>query len=131
MGKGRGMKLEELVPPLNLCKLSPKGEFEDSALIWLNGEVIIRFIDIQNTIPPSIQKNIYPAPTLREIMKNIRSDEQFFCSFYDGEGDADKQSWSIGDGELDFFVRNGFEGKNPEELALKWWLKLKGIEYEK
>lgn len=29
------MKLEELVPPLELCKLIPEGEFEDSALMWV------------------------------------------------------------------------------------------------
>ena len=27
-------KLENLVPPLNLCKLIPQGEFADSAFVW-------------------------------------------------------------------------------------------------
>ena len=27
-------KLESIVPPLELCKQIPAGEFEDSALVW-------------------------------------------------------------------------------------------------
>lgn len=64
-------KLEELVPPWELCKLIPEGEFEDSALIWINGNVIVRVADIPNTFPPSMRKNIFPAPTLEEIMKEL------------------------------------------------------------
>ena len=32
-------KLESIVPPLELCKQIPAGEFEDSALVWLKNEV--------------------------------------------------------------------------------------------
>ena len=28
-------KLEDIVPPLELCKLIPAGEFEDSVLVWV------------------------------------------------------------------------------------------------
>ena len=128
--------LKKLVPPPKLCKLIPVGEFEDCALSYLvttnTSDEYYEIIDsrLKNEWTKEKGYECYPAPTLREIMKNTRSYKQLFCSFYDGDGDEDEQEWSIGDGEHDFFVVNGFEGKNPEELALKWWLKSRGIEYE-
>lgn len=116
------MNLKDLVPPLELCKKIPVGEFEDSALIWINGNINTRFADVKNTIPPSIQKNIYPAPTLKEILRATQpGDTGVFCS-HEGDG-----NWSIGDCECDLYVKNGYEGENPEELALRWWFEQKGL----
>ena len=95
-------KLAYLVPPLNLCKLIPEGEFEDSLCIWVNGlnskpKVILRPWD-KKTIAA-------PAPTLEEILYNMPP----ICRFRPLE-------W-----------RNE---KNIAEKILKVWLKLRGIDYE-
>lgn len=45
------MKLEELVPPLELCKLIPEGEFEDSALMWVE--------DVHPTLTPFVEPRRY------------------------------------------------------------------------
>ena len=130
------MKLEELVPPLELCKLIPKGEFEDCAFLWeavvdMNtGETVNT-----HTVPrPSrtgcnpfvyheIAKefHLYPAPTLEEILQEL-----FFIShgvdlacFWDG-------GWHVKTTEGE-----KFSGISPVCGALKLWLELKGIEYEK
>lgn len=121
------MNLKDLVPPLELCKLIPDGEFEDSVFVYVpyaNGNDFKLF---RRTYQLEASHNgILPAPTLKEILRATSPGETgVFCS-HEGDG-----SWSIGDCEQDLYVRNGYEGKNPELLALRWWLKQKGIEDEK
>ena len=93
------MNLQDLVPPLALCKLIPKGEFEDSALLWFSNyhfggwhiekrELAVAFTD---------NGELYPAPTLQEI--------------YDSKE-----------------YRYIYEKPMDIEIAMKFWLKLKGIE---
>ena len=111
------MNFQDLVPPLDLCKKIPAGEFEDSAFVWMNGCLSARFADIFNTFPPSIVKTISPAPTVQEIMEKL--------------------PWArlTHKGNIFYFevrkMQGGFAGGyNPAELALQVWLKLKGIENE-
>ena len=58
--------LEELVPPMELCRKIPEGCFADSALVWRwngnNGAVFER---------DGFPQEKYPAPTLQEIMKEL------------------------------------------------------------
>lgn len=160
-------KLEELVPPLNLCKLIPQGEFEDSAFVWREDWCINDTNDdathllawkvekrgcfwvfplkpttdevwaIRNQVFPAAPifvHNFYTAPTLQEIMFNTPHSggcEPLFCARHADAGEECDEGWSIGDSEGDLYVKNGFEGRNPAEVALKWWLKKKGIEDEK
>ncbi len=35
--------IESIVPPVELCKLIPEGEFEDSALVWVYDD-LVRFL---------------------------------------------------------------------------------------
>ena len=58
------MKLEDLVPSYTLCKMIPRGEFRDSALVWYvrSKKVVARNPDIVNCIP---------APTLVEILQKL------------------------------------------------------------
>ena len=141
------MKLEELVPPIDLCKLIPKGEFEDSAFIW-DKTTSVGFWDGEDKdgnhiggfgkIPhkkyrlrqnysdrcrkhlkdQDIQLDIFPAPTLEEILQEL-----FFIShgfdlacFWDG-------GWHVKTNEGE-----KFSGISPVCGALKLWLELKGIE---
>lgn len=59
------MNLEDLVPSYDLCKMIPRGEFSDSAFVWLKRRrkhVAIR--------KPYMAQSI-PAPTLAEILEKL------------------------------------------------------------
>lgn len=118
--------LEKLVPPLELCKLIPEGEFEDSAFVWVvNGDYQPKFQIVDKRKYPFIPEagaTLYPAPTLKEILSAIPPGEVGVFCCYLGDGD-----WSIGDNEHDLYVKNGYEGKSPEASALKWWLNNRGV----
>lgn len=72
--------LKSIVPPLELCKRIPAGEFEDSALVWdIHGKFdkwhvekrvkrSVRFGDYGVTSPPHAD---IPAPTLEEVLEAI------------------------------------------------------------
>lgn len=82
--------IESIVPPLELCKRIPAGEFEDSALVWVYDDVV-GFLcrtsgceqihkkewQLEHNHPRKIairRKSghaIYPAPTLEEILREI------------------------------------------------------------
>lgn len=140
-------KLEELVPPLELCKMIPEGEFEDSAFIW-DQTTSVGFWDGEDKdgnhiggfgkIPhkkyrlrqnysdrcrkhlkdQDIELDIFPAPTYEEILKVLN--EQFDPKIY---------LQIVFDWVIDIVCKNT---KTPQHiLALMIWLKLKGIEYEK
>jgi hypothetical protein len=117
--------LKDLVPPLELCKLIPAGEFEDSALAWIdfrdvypeenaNPSVVVRKIAWAATS----KKGVYPAPTLHEIMAELPA-----CDCYRF---SDKNEWTVllVNGPVD----GGVKSDSPAAAALKLWLKLKGIE---
>ena len=59
------MRLEDLVPPLELCRKIPKGDFEYSALTWNEGYVKGNFVIEQRGLG---RYYICPAPTLQEIL---------------------------------------------------------------
>lgn len=131
------MKIENLVPPLELCKLIPAGEFQDSAFCWHYTDVVgfvcrtsgcEQISDKQWQIVNNhrrkieIRRNhgeeIYPAPTLQEIMAEIQFAQ--VSIFANGS----------------FVIHPRFGGKrymryrddNAATAALKLWLKMNGIE---
>ena len=65
------MRLEDLVPPLDLCKQLKPGDFADSALVW-----VYFHSGWQNKMEWSVFERsgqddypTYPAPTLAEILE--------------------------------------------------------------
>lgn len=116
--------LTDLVPPLELCKLIPAGEFEDTAFQWqeatIKGKVCV---DIIQHYPLEWKHpewaNLYPAPTLQEIQASMPH-----CSCR-----HDHLGWTV----VSFYVGgNGPEfERNPTTAALKLWLELKGSEHER
>lgn len=62
------MELEDLVPPLELCKQIPEGKFKDSALVWSSGYIKGNYVISQRGYGCGY---IAPAPTLQEIMNNL------------------------------------------------------------
>ena len=121
-------KLESIVPPVELCKLIPAGEFEDAALVWVYDDVV-GFLcrtsgceqihkkewQLEHNHPRKIAirrkcgEEIYPAPTLEEILESIGGVE----------------TW---DTMTIYRITNGKQ--NLTTTALKRWFKVKGIEVE-
>ena len=108
--------LESIVPPLELCKLIPAGEFENSALVWdIHGKFdkwhvekrvkrSVRFGDYGRMSPPHADIS---APTLAEILESI----------------GEVETW---DTMTIARITNGKQ--NLTTNALKRWFKVKGIE---
>ena len=121
-------KLERIVPPLELCKQIPAGEFEDSALVWVYDDVV-GFLcrtsgceqihkkewQLEHNHPRKIAirrksgHEIYPAPTLEEVLEAIGAVENW---------DTATITRPIG------------VNARIVDTALKRWFKLKGIEVE-
>ena len=120
--------LESIVPPVELCKNIPAGEFEDSALVWVYDDVV-GFLcrtsgceqihkkewQLEHNHPRKIAirkkcgQEIYPAPTLAEILESI----------------GEVETW---DTMTMTRITNGKQ--NLTTNALKRWLEVKGIEVE-
>ena len=120
--------LESIVPPLELCKQIPAGEFEDSALVWVYDDVV-GFLcrtsgceqihkkewQLEQNHPRKIAirrkcgQEIYPAPTLAEILESI----------------GEVETW---DTMTMTRITNGKQSLTTN--ALKRWFRVKGIEVE-
>ena len=138
-------KLENLVPPLELCKQIPAGEFEDSALVWVYDDVV-GFLcrtsgceqihkkewQLVHNHPRKIAirrkrgHEIYPAPTLEETMTSLLNYAGWLIKIDSRFG-------------LDTFVELYSRTSNKHyteyaqsasESALRLWFKVKGIEVE-
>ena len=95
-------RLENLIPPLELCKQIPAGEFDDSALAWYNfhGVPILRWRDNLEKLDGV---RPIPAPTLEEILEAIREIQLGNQSYY---------------------------YPTESEEALRLWFKAKGVKIE-
>lgn len=135
MSKG----LEKIVASLELCKLIPAGEFEDAALAWVYDDVV-GFLcrtsgceqihkkewQLEHNHPRKIAirrkcgQEIYPAPTLAEIWRELRN---LSVNKIDG---VLRLSCEINPDET--FYETARDDNNVTSAALRLWLKLKGIE---
>jgi hypothetical protein len=114
---------KDLVPPLELCKKIPAGEFEDSAFEWFSNYHFGGWLVEKRGFADAFTDNgeLYPAPTLQEIMAEIQFAQ--VSIFANGS----------------FVIHPRFGKKrnvrcyddNAATASLKLWLKLKGIEDEK
>lgn len=124
------MTLENLVPPIELCKRIPAGKFADSALVWnirygIPGDRTVNLIQRKDYHNGGF---IVPAPTLQEIMLALpayNEDEIRLCCISDFPEDGEKmvlgEAWSVG------YTEAGKKtDKNPAIAALKIWLELEG-----
>ena len=100
--------LKSIVPPLELCKKIPAGEFEDSALVWcrVRGENAVcqreQWVGVFGMSP-------VPAPTLEEILEEI----------------GKLESWDTAT-----ITRPIGVNARIVDTALKRWFKVKGIQCE-
>ncbi len=127
--------LKNIVPPVELCKLIPAGEFEDSALVWdIHGKFdkwhvekrvkrSVRFGDYGRMSPPHAD---IPAPTLEEIINELPDE------YNDG-------LLEIGNDYVEYITLNEFlvddayfcsEPDGFAAAAIRLWFKVKGIQCE-
>lgn len=120
MSKG----LEKIVAGLELCKLIPAGEFEDTALVW-RYDRICGFICLMSGYPDESARlrndgMIYPAPTAEEIRQELRN---LSVNVIDG---AITVSCRI-DPEETLYEAAG-DDNDVTSAALRLWLRVKEIE---
>lgn len=121
--------LESIVPPLELCKQIPDGEFEDSALVWEKSEKYFQATEIidyeYKVVARDESKGGFPAPTLEEIITTLltygwlvktdsRSGLETFVELYSRTNN----------------MRYAEHAKIACEAALRLWFKVKGINLE-
>ncbi len=134
-------KLESIVPPLELCKQIPAGEFEDSVLVWRDclchgyyvGEQFAgensdcrgeQKFDYAGNVAPVIMKATLPAPTLAEILDELGN--KTVC-LYDGI----RYEVSVCIRERDSGTKEhqwrqyGEADRNPAAAALRLWLRIR------
>lgn len=121
-------KLEKIVASLELCKQIPAGEFEDSALVretyyskYSIKPVVIDRKTSEST-PHEFVENVYPAPTLDEILDALKDITEKPSVYY---GKLTK-TWVCDSMEYLTPIKD----KNAVNAALRIWLKLKGVEVE-
>lgn len=135
MSKG----LEKIVASLELCKFIPAREFEDAALAWVYDDDV-GFLcrtsgceqihkkewQLEHNHPRKIAilrkcgQEIYPAPTLAEIWRELRN---LSVNVMDG---AITVSCKINPD--DTLYETARDDNNVTTAALRLWLKVKGVE---
>ena len=115
------MNFEELVPPLEFCKLIPQGKFGDSACVYVFDPYCEEW-DFTIREDEDSLAEVIPAPTATEILLALWRNYQRPTVFY-------RHYWYAS-------VINDFgdeiaklDNENPANAALKLWLNLEGIEY--
>ena len=122
-------KLENIVPSLELCKQIPAGEFEDSALVWETyySKYSIKPVVIDRKTfgytPYKFVENVYPAPTLAEILDALKDITEKPSIYY---GKLTK-TWVCDSMEYLTPIKD----KKAVNAALRLWFKVKGIEVER
>lgn len=133
--------LKDLVPPIELCKLIPAGEFEDSAALW------VFFPKSDKKFHLYVREDIdwskaetYPAPTTDEILDKCKDTQRVLnpTLWWQGTWKADCAinksdkliEECLEDADFNDLAIVEVQGDKPATAALKLWLKLKGIENE-
>lgn len=123
--------LEKMVPPLELCKLIPAGEFADSVLVWAWDEYIIDDPNPTYTVWEREQaidylgsdENCIPAPPLDELAQEtpggiiVNFGEHYVESCkYDFNGESMHEEWT--------------EKESAATAALRLWMRIRKAERE-
>jgi hypothetical protein len=142
------MSIENLVPPLELCKLIPAGEFEDSAFCWIDKEhSAVLPTEIAIEPQPFVELRRYtihgdeiPAPTTDEILAECKDIHRVLnptvwwqgtwktdCAINKSDKLIEECLEDADFNDLDIVET---QDDNAATAALKLWLKLKGINCE-
>lgn len=120
-------ELTKLVPPLELCKLIPAGELEDSAALW------VFFPKSDKKFHLYLREDIdwskaetYPAPTFDEILDELhKCQEDVFVKW----SETAYHGWLVNAYSHGRNEDYQAHDESKATAALKAWLKMKGIEY--
>jgi hypothetical protein len=134
------MKINDIVPPLELCQKIPADKFQDCAFCWqLQDQIgfVCRESGCEEIhskewkIEPSccrkikIRRNtgeqIYPAPTVQEILEDLTKDSAYFSMTYFYADNAMVVSSDKCDRRDDISITNA-GNSNMAEAAMRLWL---------
>lgn len=104
------MNIEQLVPPLELCRQIPKGAFADSAFCW-----------VEYPRGDLSKAELFPAPTLAEIIERIGDHSKVSvcrASRVRGEWRVSAQN-ERGNCAYSLYLED-----NPAAAALRLWLEV-------
>lgn len=121
--------LESIVPPLDLCKKIPEGEFKGSVLVWKerignsrDARVKIREPEDISYKVESVEVNYFPAPTLEEMRWELRNlSVTVYENIIVASCKIDPETW---------VSETVNPGEHDADATLRIWLKQKGIEVE-
>lgn len=128
-------ELKDIVPPLELCKRIPAGEFGKSVLVWKersgnifrDEQIKIREPEDISYKVESAEVNYFPAPTLAEIFKvlpatiDTQTDEFCVLSLMPLTDDDGEDMFWVG------YNNPNEEDVNPATAALRLWLRLEEL----
>ena len=118
---------EDLTPPLELCKIIPANEFDESIFVWVPELPYAPGFNGPKTVLPrcvAIEDNIIaPAPTLQEILESMGYNLQDTISIHCNPYLAAEITCL--DNDLEEATEKGEE---LAEAALRMWLRLNGAE---
>lgn len=122
-------KLEDFVPPLELCQRIPEGAFADSALAWYADEM--NWWVMERSRDPLCA--VVPAPMLEEILAELAAGDTTFESFdpklywndfLGGWIITARGKGKLRDGIIDRDALRSQDRSNPATAALKLWLEV-------
>ena len=119
------MKIEQILPPPELCKKIPTSEFASSVFVWVHDSFNL-YPAARETVPGDYPGYIYPAPTLQEIMAEIGTIGGYCPTAYllNDQWTVEYQI-DIVDGLNDLVEQADLD--NPTVAALKLWFNMKGL----
>lgn len=130
--------LKDLVPPLELCKKIPAGEFEDSCFVRFGNKP---YIIIERRLikkDAGRKDNVFPAPTTDEILDKCKdipcvlNPTLWWQGIWKTDCAIDKSGKLsdefFEDADIENLDLEYAEDKSAATAAMKLWLKLKGIE---
>ena len=127
-------ELKDLVPPLELCKKIPAGEFQDSALVWMESALHGMKVFFRSKVVQDVLAEKFPAPTTDEILAKCKDIPGVLnptlwwqgiwkvdCAIDKSRKLSDEFFEDADIGNLDLVCA---EDKQQSTAALKLWLKL-------
>ena len=118
------LNLKDLVPPFELCRKIPAGEFAESALVWHSGDYFKSYVE--ERCEGDVERRwlgIFPAPTLAEIMDALYEQMDFVGAKLK-DGVCQVGCFRDDDDEAKVVLH----ATNPATAALRLWMQVKGLE---
>lgn len=129
MNNEKPKTLEDLVPPLELCKAAREVIGDRTALVWevyhyqYSVDPYVMSRETSETARGSAVESVYPAPTLAEVFSLLK--EHSWEIKHGVGGEVVGMSIGTDDGVISDWAKTG---ENTATLALRLLMKVKGVE---